>query len=598
MPQIFIDGKAIEAKDGATIIETAYDNGMEIPHFCWHPELSIAGNCRMCLVEVGMPRKLPDGDFEKDEDGNIKINFFPKLQIACATYVSEGMHVRVNSEKAIEAQEAVMEFLLINHPLDCPICDEAGECKLQEYAFRHSRGESRFEDIKNRKEKRVKWGPTVLFDAERCISCSRCIRFAKEYAEQDVLTFVQRGDHVTIELFEGTEFDNPYSMNVIDICPVRALTSRDFRFHSRVWEMSFNDSICPGCSRGCNIKIGLRKNEILRLEPRTNPKVNDYWMCDPGRLTQYPFVNENRIIEPMVKVNDKLEEVSWEEAYGDAAEKLRKFKPSEVMILGSGKGTNEANYLLKKFAHDVLKTNNLDYLQHIDESFADEKLRVKYRTANEMGVRELGIDPGEKGISADKLTESIKSGRIKALFVLEENFEDHAHFYEVLDNLELLVVCVYNHSKLTEKADVIFAASTYAETEGTYTNIDKRVQHFEPALVTTENRRQMGLKLSRLDKFGSHNDRWTHHEERNCRESWRTIMNVANLMGAGWSYKSAEEVFNDLAQKVTAFNNMNYEKLDEYHGLVIGKADNPEHLGNLYESQRMKPQVEIKPYTK
>jgi NADH-quinone oxidoreductase subunit G len=232
MPHIFIDGKRLETKTGKTIIETAYENGLDIPHFCWHPELSVAGNCRMCLVEIGMPKRNHDGSLETDKNGNPVVSYMPKLQIACATPISDGMYVNVNNDKVIHAQEAVMEFLLINHPLDCPICDEAGECKLQEYAFTHSTGESRFDETKNHKDKRHKWGPNVMYDAERCISCSRCIRYAKEIADQDVLTFVQRGDHVTIKLFEGTQFDNDYSMNVIEICPVGALTSPDFRFKS------------------------------------------------------------------------------------------------------------------------------------------------------------------------------------------------------------------------------------------------------------------------------------------------------------------------------------------------------------------------------
>ncbi len=269
MPHIYIDGRLFEAKPGQTIIQVAYENNLNIPHFCWHPELSVAGNCRMCLVEVGFPKRNPDGSIQVDADNRPVINYFPKLQIACATEVSDGMHVRTKSERAIKAQEAVMEFLLINHPLDCPICDEAGQCKLQEYAFKHARGFSRFDEEKNHKPKRVIWGPNVIFDGERCISCSRCIRFAKEIAKQDVLTFVQRGDRVTIELHPGTSFDNPYSMNVIDICPVGAFDKvRDFRSKSRVWDMSFNDSICEGCARGCNIKIGVRQNQILRIEPR------------------------------------------------------------------------------------------------------------------------------------------------------------------------------------------------------------------------------------------------------------------------------------------------------------------------------------------
>ncbi|MBP1654683.1 MAG: nuoG, partial [Bacteroidetes bacterium] len=249
MVTVTIDGKQIQANPGQTIIEVARDHGMEIPHFCWHPKLSVAGNCRMCLVEV-----------EKN----------PKLAIACSTQVAEGMVVHTANERVIRARHAVMEFLLINHPLDCPICDEAGECKLQDYAYSHSIGASRFEEDKVHKPKRVELGPNVLLDTERCIMCSRCVRFCDEIAKKPQLTFTQRGDHVELTTFPGEQLDNPYAMNTIDICPVGALTSRDFRFKARVWEMSATESVCPGCSRGCNIFVWVRNNEILRLTPRFN----------------------------------------------------------------------------------------------------------------------------------------------------------------------------------------------------------------------------------------------------------------------------------------------------------------------------------------
>jgi NADH-quinone oxidoreductase subunit G len=301
MPQIIIDGQKIEAGAGKTIIEAALDNGISIPHFCWHPALSVAGNCRMCLVNVGSHKKDVDGSLMFDDSGAPVVAWIPKMQIACATPVSEGMIVDTSGPKTVGAQEAVMEFLLINHPLDCPICDEAGQCKLQEYGFKHSKGKSRFDEEKTHKPKRVQLGPEIMFDGERCISCSRCIRFADEVAEQPVLSFVRRGDKVTIETFPDTTFDSPYSMNVIDICPVGALTSMDFRFKARVWEMSFTDSICPGCARGCNIKLGVMNNEVLRVDPRTNMHVNTYWMCDHGRITTPDLVNDHRTDGPMIR---------------------------------------------------------------------------------------------------------------------------------------------------------------------------------------------------------------------------------------------------------------------------------------------------------
>ncbi len=234
MPKITIDGKQFEVENNLTILQAAIENGITIPYFCWHPALSVAGNCRICLVEV---------------------EEMPKLVIACSTLVTDGMVVYTQSPKVVAARAAVMEFLLINHPLDCPICDEAGQCKLQDYAYKYSAGYSRFGEDKTEKSKRVLLSPNVVFDAERCISCSRCIRFCQEVAKQPQLTFVRRSDRVTITTFPGEQLDNPYSMNTIDVCPVGALTSRDFRFKARVWEMSATESICPSCSRGCNILI-------------------------------------------------------------------------------------------------------------------------------------------------------------------------------------------------------------------------------------------------------------------------------------------------------------------------------------------------------
>ncbi len=587
MPEIVIDGQKIQAEKGATVLASALENGIDIPHFCWHPELSISGNCRMCLVEVGLPKRLPDGGFEKDENGNPIINYFPKLQIACATFAVDGMHIRTKTQIVTEAQESVMEFILINHPLDCPICDEAGQCKLQEYAFKHSKGESSFDEAKNRSKKRVSWGPNVMFDAERCISCSRCIRFAQEIAKQDVLTFVNRGDHVTIDLFEGKQLDGPYSMNVIDICPVGALTSKDFRFKSRVWDMSFNNSISPLDSTGSNIQLGIRNNEILRIDPKTNRYVNGYWITDHTRLNGYKFVNENRVIEPEIK---GMGAVSWDDAYQEAATKLKKFKPEEIMVIGSPKATNEDNYLLKQFATEVLNTPNLGFLEHIDNSsIEDGLLIVKDKAPNTAGANAVGMIPGKGGIMIKELANSINSGKIKAIYIMEEDLEYHVDLFSSLDKLNLLIVHAYNHSELTKKADVLIAASTYAEIEGTYTNKDNRVQHFEAALVTNENRRLMGMKISRLDKFGSFNDRWTQHEVRNCRQSWRSIMNIANLMGAKWEYKKSENIFHEITEKIELFKDMDYDKIIDNQGLVLGKGDNPEPKLWNYKSHYMDP---------
>lgn len=584
MPVLTIDGKKIETQPGKTIIEAALENGITIPHFCWHPSLTVAGNCRMCLVNVGSYKKAQDGSAELDADGNPIVMWFPKLQIACATPVNDGMIVDTKGEKTTKAVNAVMEFLLINHPLDCPICDEAGQCKLQEYAYKFSKGESRFDEMKNHKDKRVVWGPNVMFDGERCISCSRCIRFAQEVAEQPVLTFIQRGDHVTIETFEGTQFDSPYSMNVIELCPVGALTSIDFRFKARVWDMSFNDSICPGCARGCNIQVGVRDNEILRLEPRTNPHVNTYWMCDAGRNSQYKWVNQNRISGASIKSNGNRNTTDWKTAYQHIATELKKFKSSDVTIIISGMATNEDAMLASKFAKSIIKTDNVFFVERHDTAFADSLLRVADRNANSAGLKALGFKPLAEGSIAQTVSAT------KALFVIgDEIIRGNESIHKAVSSLGFFALSITNECESSQIADVVLGCSTYAETEGTFTNVNQRVQHLSPAIVTTDNLRQMGLKMSRLDKFGAHNDRWTKGERRDAKSNWKIIQSIANELGAGWLYKSAEDIFDEIALTIPGFKNMSYDLMDAHLGLVLNKAHEPEPIGVIYESHVLKP---------
>lgn len=569
MPTITIDGKSFECQSGRTIIEVALENGIDIPHFCYHPALSVSGNCRMCLVEI---EKLP------------------KLAIACSTLVADGQVVHTINERSVKARESVMEFLLINHPLDCPICDEAGQCKLQDYAFQHGRGESRFVEEKVHKDKRVPFGPDVLFDAERCISCSRCIRFSDEIAEQPVLTFVNRGDHVTIETFPGTQLDNPYSMNVIDICPVGALTSRDFRFRARVWDMSFNDTICPGCARGCNIQAGVRNNEILRLEPRTNIKVNEYWMCDQGRLGEYRYVNENRVVRPLVKRDGVQYETGWDEATLAASGLLKGIKPNEIAFIGSPFMSVEENYALAKFAREVIGASSIDMAAYIEPEFADDKLRRADRTPNTRGAREVGIGPDKSGLNISAIVDAIASGRIRALYVLDQSLPVSDEIAEALSGLDALIVHAWNHTPIAALADVVFANSSYAEKEGVFVNGDGIVQHFMPAVVTQENERLMGMKMSRLDKFGAYNDKWTHGDRRDCKPGWQIIRDLARQMGTKWDYAWSEDVFDEIASRFPMFRSMTYAMLESSAGVELGKGDRPTPHGFRYVPHDLRPQ--------
>jgi NADH-quinone oxidoreductase subunit G len=542
MAKITIDGNQFDVDNKRTIIEAARENGISIPHFCWHPKLSVSGNCRMCLVEV-----------EK----------IPKLAIACSTQVAEGMVVHTKNDRVRHAREAVMEFLLINHPLDCPICDEAGECKLQDYAYKHSAGYSRFQEDKVHKPKRVEIGPRVMFDAERCILCSRCIRFCDEVAGVHQLQFVERGDHTMIETFPGEMLDNPYSMNVVDICPVGALTNRDFRFKARVWEMSFTESVCQGCARGCNIEIGVRNNEILRLTPRRNEDVNSYWMCDHGRVDTFKSVNaETRVKAPMVRRDAALVEVDWDEAIAKVASELKSFKKSEIAVLGSAFATNEDNYAIQRFAKEILGTKNIDFMRHVVEGDEDNILIRSDKTPNSTGAKAVGVVPGEGGMGFQEIIRGIKEGKIKALYALEDDIAAMPDVADALAKLEFFAVHAANESATTDLADVVLASSSYAEKNGTVTNFQERVQRIRPAVTTLEQDRALdGFETSRWDKFAAPNDSWGKGPRRDARPSWKIVAILATLMGAKFKYNSSEEVFSDIAQKIDSFKGLSYLKV-------------------------------------
>jgi NADH-quinone oxidoreductase subunit G len=545
MPSFTLDGKQIEFKPGQTIIQAARDYGVEIPHFCWHPAFTVAGNCRICLVEV---EKLP------------------KLVIACATAAAENMVVNTNNQKVVHARNAVMEFLLINHPLDCPICDEAGECKLQEYAYTHSTRESRFDEWKTHKDKRVELGPNVMFDQERCISCSRCIRYCEEIVHDPQLTFVQRGEHVTIETFPGEKLDNPYSMNVIEICPVGALTSRDFRFKARVWDLSETESVCTGCARGCNMNIWVRDNIIYRLTPRENHDVNQYWMCDYGRLETFKYVNDKstRVNSPMVKPiqNDPLTDVEWDDAIARVISEIKNYKPEEIGFIASPFTTLEDNYALQRLA-EVVGSPEICYIPKIVKGDEDDFLLRADKTPNSKGVELLGIKPVSKSF-----TQRILQKQLKLIYIIHDSIIRLENYTDLIKSIEVGITHISNFDDISRKATVIFPASTYAEMNGTMVNFQGRAQRIRPAVATLEVERLPGeFSVSRLDKFGAHNDRWTHGTKFNARPAWKVINQIAKALGSDFGYENTEEVFDDIVSKIPAFKGVTYEK--------IGKLGSP-----------------------
>lgn len=363
---VTIDDTEIEVPEGTLVTDASRQAGIEIPVFCYHPKLTPVGMCRMCLGEVGMPsRDRETGEIQRDEEGNPIIRWFPKLQTTCTTRVSDGMVVRTKSEEVEAARRAVLEFLLSSHPLDCPVCDKGGECPLQDLTFSYGPGQSRFDyEDKYHFEKPVPLGPLIALDRERCIQCARCTRFQDEIAGDPVLSFEHRGRGMEIVTYSDPPFYSKFSGNTTDICPVGALTSRDFRFRSRVWEVENSQSICPHCSVGCNIILGHRSNEIRRIMPRENDAVNEIWICDKGRFGHHFVGSPDRLMTPMMRKNGEFVGVEWQEALEFIAQRLRELRSEHGSdALGGISGdrvSNEDLYVFQRFVRTVLGTNNLD----------------------------------------------------------------------------------------------------------------------------------------------------------------------------------------------------------------------------------------------
>ncbi len=523
MPTLTVDGKQITVEPGTKVIEAVRRLGIDIPYYCYHPGLSIAGNCRICMVDI-----------EK----------FPKPVIGCYTECQEGMVVRTDTERAKEARRHILEFLLVNHPLDCPVCDQAGECWLQDYYMRFGLYDPRFYEQKVKKPKAVPIGPTVMLDAERCILCSRCVRFCDEVTKTSELGIINRGDRAEITVDPSKELTNKYSGNVVDICPVGALTDRDFRFKCRVWYLQKTDSVCPGCSRGCNIEIHSNLDRpqhgegerVMRLKPRENSEVNQWWMCDAGRYG-YKFIDENRIERPAVhSPHPSLSpgggegggegaasaEAGWEQILDVVVSLLQRAQQSVGVFL-SPQLSNEALYLAKKLFKEALKCKTL-LVSPSPEGDQDDFLVRADKNPNTRGAellgfrseREDGRFEGALIFGQDLtplLTSPLEGGRIKAggwsVFIGP------------------------NQNPTSQAATFVLPAATYAEENGTFTNFEGRVQKFNKAFEPLAGSRPV----------------------------WVILQDLANRLGLSWSYKTEEEIFNDLASEVSAFKGLSYGRL-------------------------------------
>ena len=470
MPSVTINGKTVEVPEGTNIVRAAEMAGQEIPHYCYHPGLSVAGNCRMCLVDIrAMSAKQP--------------NPMPKLQIGCNTIVQEGMIVESNNERVQEARQGVLEFLLINHPIDCPICDQAGECKLQEYYMDYGRYHSRFAlDEKNDKGKAIPVGPDIMLDQERCILCTRCVRFLEEVTGTNELCITERGDHSELTLADGMQVDNPYATNIVDICPVGALTSREFRFKARVWYLDSTPSVCTGCSTGCNIEVHAREDQIYRLKPRSNAAVNGYWMCDAGRRTWRSNRGEQRLLSSYLRAGGEFVETDPVEVTAKAAVALQ--GRSKTAVLASASLSIEEGYLARCIAQRLGTGPCLLLSPDTSDIPDDGKLISTDRFPNRKGLVALGFRE-----------ELISLSGIDAALVIRTDAvaEDEQGWGAFLEGLSETVVIDDTVGKTMAYADHVLAIGSHFEAPGAFVNRDGRIQAFRGAVVSP-GRAQAGWK--------------------------------------------------------------------------------------------------------
>ena len=470
---INIDGQDIDVPKGINIIEAVKlaGKGKEVPHYCYHPKLSIAGNCRMCMVEMGMPmRDRGTGEAVLDENGVQKIGWMPKPTIACATNASPGMHIRTNSEIVKESRNGVTEFLLINHPLDCPICDQAGECRLQEFSAEHGRGYSRFIEQKNVKPKRTKLGARVTLDDERCILCSRCVRFSKEIAGEDVLGFVDRGTYSTLTCYPGKGLEHNYSLNTVDICPVGALTSTDFRFKMRVWFLKRSNSICTESSIGANTEIWSREGKIYRITPRRNDAVNDTWMTDSGRELFKASESDDRLTHYTIEgVHQTIAETA------QAAADL--LKTGGVALIGSASSSVEEQFFYRMMADRCGASVSL--VNHIGSG--DGILLSEERTPNLRGALLNGLITKLPEAELSLLAGEINSGAINTLVVVNEDVTKLGISSDLLAKVKLVYFGTHANA-VSQVANIVCPSLMVYEKDGSFVNQSFRLQKFKAAV--------------------------------------------------------------------------------------------------------------------
>ena len=543
-----IDGEWHQFPKGTRLIEACEVAGKYVPRYCYHKKLSSPGNCRMCLVEMGMPKMGPDRKPELGPDGKPVINWMPRPQISCAQDVSEGLGVRTASPMVEECRRGVMEFLLINHPLDCPICDQAGECQLQEFSVQYGNQSSRFLENKVKKPKNVELGPRVTLDDERCILCSRCIRFCQEIADDDVLGFVDRGSHTVLTAHPGRRLENNYSLNTVDICPVGALTSTDFRFKMRVWFLKETKSFCTSCATGCNTLIGTREDIIYRQTPRENNEVNSSWMCDFGRLNFAYVESEHRLLEPCILNEGKLVASDWKTAIGHAALQLRQFGGWEIAVVASGRMTNEEMWLTSQ----LVRTLNAQLVEIVPrQGTGDDILLSEDRNPNTNGAKLFGLTD-EPGARLSAIVEGVASGNIKALVCLGENPTEFGLSAPQLSALPAFVLMDILQNQATEFATALLPSCAFAEKRGSMINRTGRLQRLNRAV------RPPGA----------------------ARDDWEILRDLQQALAGSNGVYSIEDVFRQMSENIPALQGHSLSKIGDLGIQILETGNNEPSIVN------------------
>ena len=530
MPVFHIDDQPIEFQPGEKILSAALRNGKKIPHYCYHPGMSIVATCRMCVVDIvdlgnGRPA--------------------PKLQTACSVDAAEGMKIETKNQKVEEGRKLVNEFLLINHPLDCPICDQSGECSLQDYSFEYGSGKSEM-DYSKRVYGWRDIGTFVSLERNRCIQCSRCDRFTREITGTNEFGMFNRGHELTVDTYTDRRMTNKFQGNMADICPVGAITEKEFRFKRRVWKLKKNRSICTGCSTGCNVTIEHDRNEVFRLKPHENQNVNKWWMCDEGRLT-YQMMNERktRVNRPLGRIEKNLQYISWDEAYSAIAERICEMDPTgkEVIALTDTHATNEEIFLLKKLLKDRFLSNNIfcpfPNWEQIESELFINTLITSDKTPNRAGALALQI----KGDAENAEVNNSIDGELKVVIILGNPFESEDEIQQKIKPAQLIVYIGAYHNCWSEIADVVLPGQYYSEKKGTFTNKLQQVQAIDIAIQAL----------------------------RRSRPEWQIIVELANALGQKFKFRNVNEVFTAMAEETKSFSGLSLDQTSD-SGIKLTKT--------------------------